>query len=158
MSTLDASDLLLGATPPDSPEASPPLIGEALEASQILLGSEEIAIDAPSSIGASLACPIDLQPESNAQDGTATDPTAAAQTADAPPLHEDHGSPPGGEPHVELPPATYATGHYTRSPERSPAEDLSRLTGDGLIDYLEQLGVEPPSIQIILNTCQDGLE
>ena len=37
MSTLDASDLLLGATPPDSPEASPPLIGEALEASPILL-------------------------------------------------------------------------------------------------------------------------
>ncbi len=59
---------------------------------------------------------------------------------------------------MELPPATHATGHYTRSPERSPAEDLSRLTGDGLIDYLEQLGVAPASIQIILNTCQDGLE
>ena len=66
MSTLDASDLLLGATPPDSPEASPPLSGEALEASPILLGSEENAIDAPSSTGASVACPIDLQPESYA--------------------------------------------------------------------------------------------
>jgi hypothetical protein len=53
-------------------------------------------------------------------------------------------------------PATGTT--YEMTPIRASAEELTRLTGSGLIEYFEALHITHEAITLIINICQDGQE
>ncbi len=141
----------------DSPENSG---GAIATPNQFLLGSEESAMNAAPTVGLTGPSATDLQTSQHAPiTGMAGTHVGTYQTNQNLTQSSPQSYSAGGETVATFWGAQDGVNTETQySPSRASAEDLTRMSGPGLANYLEQLRLPVESIGIVLNNCSDGQE